>query len=256
MKRIYIQAVSVILLVTALLACKKDGDQVLPTASLTIRNCLTDGTVLFPKFNGSENVSFANLADGIASQYNVLPIIHRSFGFPEGNLSTRLFSYPDSVNSISSSSYSLTAGVIYSLFLAGTKDAIDTLFIKEDVPYVKLADSIILFKVVNLARINVPLNLSITGKSANSELQNLSFRKVTKFLQYSVKKSQHSSGNIFSFQVRDATSNTLLTAFNYTWHFPNGAGGSGNNFLSKGATIVLVNTSPNTVRAIIFNPRT
>jgi hypothetical protein len=251
MKTSYIQMMALLLITATQLSCKKTEDKILPTASFTIRNCVTDGTFLFAKLNGSENVSFADKNTGIAAPFGTNSTIAKEYGLSAGELPVKLYAFPDSLTAVTSASYNLKAGGIYSLFVSGTKTSIDTLFTKDDIPDIAAADSVILIRIVNLANTGAPVSVNITGEPANTAMQNLNYKGVTKFISFGVKKAQH-NGDSFSFEIRNSTTNALLTTFMYYWNFP-GPSGGGTHFMSKAATVVIANTGP-VVKCLVINP--
>lgn len=251
MKMINFQCAVTLLLIAIFISCKKTEDVIIPTSSLSIHNCLSDGTPLFVKFFNSQNVSFANKTNGIAAPFGVIQVSSMERGLPSGHVPLKLYAFPDSLNVLTSADYDLKAKGIYSLFVSGTKTAADTLFTKDEIPFVAPVDSLVLIRFIHLAKSTGSVSINLVGKQANPLTQQMQYKSASDFQSFSVKRADFNS-NSFTFEVRDSQSQILLTTFTYAWNMP-GAQGGGTHFMSKAATAVLLN-SGNTIKTLVIKP--
>lgn len=135
----------------------------------------------------------------------------------------------DTVNPIYRANLNLGAGNIYTLFLAGKAGSMDTVFVRESMPF--YADSICGIRWINLSYNSSPITISQAITPTVNEVSNLAYKTFSSFKPYSAGASNSS----YVFQVRDAATSTLLATYtlstpffhNVTLAWIGEAGGSG-----------------------------
>ena len=139
----------------------------------------------------------------------------------------------DTLHPIYDRSLKLDPGGVYSLFLSGQAPSLDTLFVKDVIPYRN--DSTTGIRFINLSPNSNPLSINITGHTNGSETNNLAYKAITEFKTYQAL----SSNTTYKFEIRDAVSSTLLSTYtlntprfyNVTLVVKGVVGGSGVNAL-------------------------
>lgn len=108
---------------------------------------------------------------------------------------------------------------IYSLYVAGTSTAVDTMFREEtNFPFISMnkvfttADSVVNVRFVNLSPNSVPVKVKIASLSTN-EVDNLPYKGFSDWKAY---KAGPTATTTYSFQVRDVATDALLTTFSFS----------------------------------------
>lgn len=107
---------------------------------------------------------------------------------------------------------------IYSVLVAGQGTAIETIVKEEaDFPFIDFinkipvkADSAVNVRFINLSPNGVPVKIKI-ATAAGNEIDNLPYKTIGGWKRYMSTKT-----TVYSFQVRDAATDALLTSFNFT----------------------------------------
>lgn len=197
-----------------LAACSKEK-QFSGTASLTIFNGVIGSNFLVTNFNGTEPVKWYSNAKKIGYG-STTPAINSSsnndFHSWSGDQHLALFEYPDTTvhhNPVFNLRLSLPVGTINSLFLTGTIDDPDTLFIRDVLPYHPADDSSMSFRFVNLSHGTRKLSVNLLGKATGSEAAALGFKQVSEFRKYAM----DASTNSYVFEIRYADNDQLLLTY-------------------------------------------
>lgn len=251
MKRKYIHLMVLLLLLAVTFSCKKEKYSIVGTSSLTIVNCLSDATYLFPQLYNSANIDFSNKINGMPPVSLDATKMMRYYGLASGIVPLNIFAYPDSVKPVISKSLDLKSGAFYSFFLTGTKAEIDTLFIKDELPKTQPSDSLIVVRFINTCKTTNPLRINPVGKPAAPTMGNLSYNQISAYQTFSVKKLSHTGGENYNFEIHDAVTGDLLLTYAYPWSSTTTSGNT--NYLSKGATIIITG-SGNAIRCVGITP--
>jgi len=202
----------------ALLAgsCKKSTVDVSPLASLNVTNVVVGGKTV--KLN-------SNLVDS-ATNYN-----YKAFGINPGN--TNIYVYPtgDSTHPYYNQTVQTGNSGVYSLFLAGNvATQVDTIFALEAIPV--RTDSSCGVRFANLSYNSGPILVTQSASPTVVEF-GLSYKQISIFKTYPAL----SNNGTYTFQVRDAGTNTILATyalttprfFNCTLVWKGMKGGTGTN---------------------------
>lgn len=183
-----------ILLIAAIIisSCKKDEVKAIPLASLNVTNAIVDGTTAKLGSNAS---SISNNA-------------YTQFALKAGHDNIYIYPSTDSLHPYYNNIINTNNGDVYSLFLAGTTAQVDTILIKENIPYRK--DSTTGIRFINLAPSSNPISITLSTSTTTDEVSNLAYKQVTDFKSYPALYN-----SIYTFQIRDAStqapSNPLAT---------------------------------------------
>ena len=101
-------------------------------------------------------------------------------------------------------------GDIYSLFLAGQSTAVDTILVKENIPY--RADSTAGVRFINLSYNSTPVNVTLSTTATVNEFSAVAYKGITDFKTYPALKANTS----YIFQVKDGSTNALLVSYTLT----------------------------------------
>ncbi|BAV07721.1 hypothetical protein SAMN05421788_10371 [Filimonas lacunae] len=179
------------LLMLLSISCKKiDSIPTSPITSITITNVINDG-------KGIKLIN--NLRDSAPTND------FKQFAIPSGVQKLYLYPLKDSLNPYYNQIKTLNNGEVYSLFLFGTVNAIDTIWQKENLPY--YADSVFGVRFINLCYNSSAVNVTLDTSPAINEFSSVAYKSITSF------KTYPGPYNIsqYVFQVRDATTTTILT---------------------------------------------
>lgn len=164
--------------------------------------------------SGDNPVIVASLSDTAIPFYTIQnPINYQSFiryNNPSGATPLIIVSASDTTHSLFQGNFDLKPGEIYSLFISGQAKALDTIFVRDVIPF--YGDSSAGVRFVNLSDGKLPVTVNLEGNSSSNEFSNIAYRDVTPFKTYSA------AGGIssYNFEIRDQASGDLLTTF--TWN--------------------------------------
>jgi hypothetical protein len=181
-----------IVVTIAIISCKKDAIKTAPLASINITNAIVSGATA--KF-GSNATTIAN------NNYT-------QFTLNAGASIMYVYPSDDSLHPYFNGSLIANQGEVYSLFLAGIATSVDTVLIKENIPY--RTDSTAGIRFINLASNNGALNITQSTTPTVNEVTGLGYKSYTEFKSY---PGLYNSAP--TFQVRKADG-TLLTSFAFT----------------------------------------
>jgi hypothetical protein len=236
-------------LIALFVSCKKTVDVVKPTSSITVYNGMSDGSAVFADFYKTGKLDFSSIANGIQSASIGFGTYILEKGVTSGTIPIDFYVYPDSVNVALSVTRNYKPSGMYSIFIAGTRSAIDTLITEDTVPVVPLTDSLLLIRTANLSNFPVPVSVNILGKTRPIPgLESLKNKNITGFLKVSVKRADM-PGNDLTVQIRNAATGALLTYTGVAWRAANGSESS--SYMSKPVNLIITSAGTNTVAKFI-----
>jgi hypothetical protein len=137
------------------------------------------------------------------------------YSIPSGsNVSLTVVQSSDTADNLIDGTFSLGADKIYSLFVCGTVTPgghanADYLLLQDSIPYYPAADSVIGIRYIDLLSDGGNISVNQQGNAVGSEVAGLPYKNSTGFKTYPA--TSNISGYVF--EIRDATSQTLLTTF-------------------------------------------
>jgi len=182
-------------------SCKKQEVKLTSLASLLVTNAVSGG---------------GNLVLGT----NTTPVYSNSsqaYGILTGNKEVKLV---DNVGGINKVYYDQTKdfvnGGVYSLFLGGTPDAVDGIFMREEnIP--SHINNVFGARVINLVKGGVPISVNIQGGASGSLINNLTYKSISTFKDVSSVAAE--GDKIFEF--RNSITGDLITSFAVpSWDMP------------------------------------
>jgi hypothetical protein len=205
MKKIIYFLFSILLLSVAFTGCKKEL-QFKPegTAAFIMVNGLVNNTGLVTNFNGEgPKQTYFSIMKSIPYAYSNL------FNNYSGEQQLALYQLPDTLpNSkpVISLNLNLPVNTMHTLFVMGTAQDPDHLFIEEKMPYHETADSVMAIRFINMSEGTAAITVNLAGKDYGSEVNNLAYKSLTAFKNYPA----NSTVNSYTFEFRDKASGTLL----------------------------------------------
>ncbi|WP_316812564.1 hypothetical protein [Pedobacter heparinus] len=207
MKRLIIIFIATI----SLFSCKSE-DQALPaTGTICVINAVTDAGAI--KVNSSaKNIAWS-------SQTTTTAYLARGFYYAtEGNPNLIVVPALDT-NAILFNASRAIKSKVYTMYLSGTKVAVDTIFREEiDFPYIvtdvripSSADSVVNVRFVNLSIGSPALKIKLATGTGN-EADNLPYKGISTWKGYPARLAT----TVYSFQVRNAATDALITTFNFS----------------------------------------
>nr|WP_199082481.1 hypothetical protein [Pedobacter sp. ASV19] len=176
-----------------LASCKKQEVKLTPLASLLVTNAVSGG---------------GNLVLGT----NAAPVYNNSsqgYGMLTGSREIELVDTAGGMNKVYyNQTKDFVNGGVYSLFLAGTSDAVESVFVKEENIPSHTAD-VFGARVINLVKGEVPISVNLQGNPNSSFINNLSYKAISTFKDVSALDSE--GDKVFEF--RNATTGDFITSF-------------------------------------------
>lgn len=183
-------------------SCKKGSLAIRSLGSVAITNVIVGGetvmTNLIPTTTLSSNITVAYSASG---NFNSLIGSQVVYIYPQSDSSKPYFN----------KRFNFSFGDFYSIFLAGQFPTIDTVIIKEDIPI--RTDSSFGIRFINLSPNAPAVNITLSTSTSINEFTNIGYKTATTFKTYPAKFTSPAS---FTFQVRNAASNVLITSTTIT----------------------------------------
>src|SRR6266480_1853449 len=174
-------------------SCKKDEVKLTPLASLNIINAVVGGMAI------KLNTLPTTIAYNANSQFTLLA----------GNSSIYVYPVGDSSHPYYSNTIQTANGSYYSLFLSGQAPTIDTILIKDVVPY--RADSTFGLRFINLSPNSPAVSVNLTGGANGSEVASLPYKSITEFKTYPGLAANATT----SFEIRNAATGTVLVTYTF-----------------------------------------
>ncbi|PTS95408.1 hypothetical protein DBR11_21450 [Pedobacter sp. HMWF019] len=176
-----------------LLSCKKQDIKTTPLASLQVTNAV----------NGSGNLVLGTNATAVYNNY------YQAFGMLTGSREIKLVDTAGGINKVYyNQTKDLVNGGVYSLFLAGTPAAVESVFIKEENIPSHAAD-VFGVRVINLVKDGVPIRVNLQGSATSSFITNLAYKEISIFKDVS---SVAAEGDKV-FELRNSATGVLITSF-------------------------------------------
>ena len=130
------------------------------------------------------------------------------FNSYSGEQRIKFFNYPDTLahsKPLLDLRLNLPVSSISSLFLTGTVDNPDTLFVRDHFPVHSEADSVTWIRIVNLIP-GLSASVNLVGNIDGSEVASLDYKSVSGFKSYPVP----ANGTRYDFEIKDASTGTLV----------------------------------------------
>jgi len=240
-----------IAIITVMISCKKEKEIISETSSLTIVNCLSDATFIFPQLYNSSNIDFSKEVNGMPPALLSDVEMMRGYGLKSGIVPLKVLGYPDKEKPLSNNLLNLEAGGIYSFFLSGTKLDPDTLFVKDELPVTDPSDSLIVIRFINTLKNFNAIRVKAVGGQATTKMEHLAYNQISPYQVLSVSKLKHKDDEHFNFEIYDAVTGDLLSIYDYIWSTTTQSGNS--NYLSKAVTIIMTG-SPTSLKFVAITP--
>lgn len=194
---------TLLLLVPLFFSCKKDN-VLTDLASVNVINATVNVTSARVNYQGL-SVFYSALNDKVNFGAN------KVYTIPANTLRLMdIVSATDSTISLYHRKIKLGPGNIYSLYLAGQSTAVDTVLLKDNIPY--RADSTAGVRFINLSYNSTPVNVTLSTTSTVNEFSSVAYKSITDFKTYPALKANTS----YVFQVRDGSTNALLVSYTLT----------------------------------------
>jgi len=191
-------------------SCKKT--EVKPAgADLTIVNAVVGCYSMLTNFNGGGPLYYNSGANQVA--YGLFYAPTDELNHYTGLQHLALYNFPDTLKTdkpIVNLAINLPAGSIHTLFVSGTLESPDTLFVADNVPYHSLSDSTTSFRFVNLSKGSNPVSINLTGQPSGSVVSRLPYKGITKFINFPAT----SDIGTYTFEFRDIATDTLIAKLN------------------------------------------
>jgi len=222
------------LLIFFTISCTKQTVPLGPgLTTLTIVNAVSGSSSLIANVNGQLPNYINQPSIGYAS--------YLLYDFSGGNTTISFRDKTDTTTAIiTTGSMSLPNYSIHSLFLSGTLSAPDTLLVTDILPVHGLSvhdvsDSTAGIRFVNLSPGSAPISINLQGSPNGSEVSDLTYKRITDFINYSTTSDVSS----YIFEFRDAGTGNLLSTYTIDG-VNNGTNGntSKNNVRFRNLTIV------------------
>ncbi|WP_316833768.1 hypothetical protein [Pedobacter nutrimenti] len=174
-------------------SCKKQDVKITPLASLLVTNAVSGG---------------GNLVLGT----NAAPVNNNAFqayGMLTASKEIRLVDTAGGINKVYyNQTKDFVNGGVYSLFLGGTPDAVDGIFMKEENIPSHTAD-VFGARVINLVTGGVPISVNVQGSANGSFVSSLVYKAISTFKDVSSVAAE--GDKVFEF--RNAATGDLITSF-------------------------------------------
>lgn len=243
-------------------ACTKKNE-VPGTASLNLFNGVIGSAEMLPNFRGTtplewyRNVGF--LTYGLVRKYTSVSVKSYDAYYNYSGVIPLAFSeYPDTTahdQPIFNLTLDLPVGSMNTLFLTGSLTEPDTLMSRDYPPYHAVSDSTMGVRFVNLSPGGLQVSINLQGESNGSEVNNLAYKSITSFKNYSANTIAGDSPYVF--EIRDASNGNLLTT--HTIDVKNVLDGQilRNNYRFRNLTLIIIgvpgNASPYQLKTALMN---
>lgn len=228
-----------LLCVVLLNACEKMDQP--GVASLKIFNGIAGSKILVTNFNGGEPLvwykSASRLNYGDPGDLSSVNSYKGNFHSYSGRQRIAFFEYPDTLahsKPVTQAQVDLPVSSVNSLFLTGTFEEPETLFIRDQLPFHGVTDSTASFRVVNLVK-GLTVSVNLQGREEGSEWASLGYKTVSGFINYDVKKTPVQ----YVFEIRDKLTGNLISTQTIDTQERNIGYGISNIYRFKNFTIIL-----------------
>jgi len=190
-----------LLAIICLSACKKSTVSLSPLASLNIVNAsvnLGPVKVNFTDLKGLYSSITTTVAYGANTPYGANA---------EVPVPVTIVPTSDTTKTAFTGQFTFVNGGIYSLYLAGQSTAVDTVFVKENIP--SYTDSSYGVRFINLSYNSTPIKITLSTSPTVVQFSDLAYKQASDFKTYGAKVSTATD----TFQVRNATTNAILATY-------------------------------------------
>lgn len=175
--------------------------------SLTIVNTLT--TPLIVNFNEEDSILFTDRGVGQIVDRNTALAFGLNGGkqivnLREINTANPIYTWED--HSMLNLLLDLPAGTMGSLFVSGTKEAPDTLLVRDSPLHFPAGDSSMGIRFINLSGEKAAVHVNLAGQADGSETADLAYKNITAFKRYPADASVQQ----YVFEFRNASDGSLL----------------------------------------------
>jgi hypothetical protein len=213
--------------IMALGACKKQTPVKGNFAVLRIYGVIKDNEYLVTNFKGSEPLDIYKDATRISAGGNAYGF--NKFYVYDSPQSIGFYYYKDTMpksEPVLKLDLELEKGQIYTLFLSGTRNVVDTLLIKENIPTFETTDSSTVFRFVNLSN-DAPVSVNLKDEPYGSLISSLPYQGISAWFRFPLVANMQP----YEFEVRDAATGELLAT--YKDNDMTGAAGKTHRWLQK-----------------------
>jgi len=181
-----------------LVSCKKEKLEKKTISSLTLVNACSDVPVLFAQIDENPGAYQIGWYD-----FKIATI-------PEGN--HRVMIYPESDNEklAFQGNIDVHSGELFSLFVFGTQLHLENLLLKER-PFKIYEENKCGVRVINLSPGSEPVNINLVEAGNHIQFPELAYKQISDFKVYEASQDQ-----VFTFEVRRASDNSLVTSIGTT----------------------------------------
>lgn len=227
----------ILTLLILLSGCKKGYELIAPTASVRIVHVIPSLPFLYTSFQGANPLTFyANAAilsntnsNNSLNYFNRLPGVNELAFYRATDTANPKAPYYKLEVDLEPNKY-------YSLFITGTVNDPDTLFLKEHFKTIK--DSTTGIRFINLSPGSADISVNVVGMANGSTVSGLAYKQASEF----VSLPAHSEINNYIFEFRDLSSGTLLLSYTTSkinQYLPVGAGAFKNLWLFRNTTLMV-----------------
>jgi hypothetical protein len=198
-------------LLLLLFSCKKELSisNGITLSAVTIINACPNSNPIIPDFSN-------NPVDYFSDAQNIGYQSYFEYAIPSGSTPFSVWQISDTTHAIFKTNITLQSRGIYSIFLSGDNTLKpDTLFVKDNLPYYTVKDSVAGVRFVNLSPGSGLISIDIQGKPNGSEVSSLPYKKITTFKAYTDNNIIPDPSTGYIFEFRDQASGNLLATYNY-----------------------------------------
>lgn len=181
--------------------CKKSTVSLSPLASLNIINASVNLGAVKTNFTDLKGL-YASITTTTAYGANT------AFGAnAEVPVPVTIVPTADTTKIAFTGQFTFVNGGIYSLYLAGQSTAVDTVFVKENIP--SYTDSMYGVRFINLSYNSTPIKVTRSTTPSVIEFTDMAYKQASDFRNYPAKVSAATD----TFQIRNAATNAILATY-------------------------------------------
>lgn len=175
-----------------LTSCKKQEIKTTPLSSLMVTNVVDGGSYLLMGTNATPVYNY----------------YFQPYGMLKGSQQIKLVDTAGADKVYYNQTADFVNGGVYSLFLSGIPEAVESIFIKEEniVPH---TENVFGARVINLVKDGVPIIVNVQGSTSGSFADNLAYKAISNFKDVSALDAE--GDKVFEF--RNAVTGDLITSF-------------------------------------------
>jgi hypothetical protein len=186
-------------------ACKKEALKTTPVASINIVNASVNLAASKASFTDPGSASYYLITATTAYGANTVYGVSANTSVP-----LTVINSADSTKILYNNTLNFSNGETYTLYLAGTATAPDTIQRKESIPFYN--DSSCGVRFINLSYNSTPIRVTLSTTPTVNEVVSLGYKAQSDFIKYDATLPN----NTRIFQVRDASTNTVLASYTLT----------------------------------------